>query len=149
MVIDSLPSGLNLDGDLSIELLGRGKDFFGLGTISQGGLALRSARRPMFVEIRNPGGTELLNYRMTHCEVSSEHVRISFSMDQQEEGLMEWMVHTVRPRYNTADWTLGPKPAGGHHSGTGTPARKENHRSTTVFWFFVSVSLSQRDDSYL
>ncbi len=112
MVIDSLPSCLNLDGDLSIELLGRGKDFFGLGTISQGDLALRSARRPMFVEIRNPGGTELLNFRMTHCEVSSKHVRISFSMDQQEGGLMEWMVHTVRPRYNTADWTLGPQPAG-------------------------------------
>jgi hypothetical protein len=24
---------------------------------------------------------------------------------------MEWMVHEVRPRYNTADWMQGPKPA--------------------------------------
>ena len=26
---------------------------------------------------------------------------------------MEWMLHAVRPRYNTADWTRGPQPAEG------------------------------------
>ena len=111
--VDSLPSSLSLNGGLSIDLLGRGNAFFGLGEVSLGGVTLRSARRPMFVEIRNPYGVELLNYCMTHCEVSSENVRISFSMDQREGGLMEWMVHAVRPRYNTTDWTLGLKAAEG------------------------------------
>ena len=65
----------------------------------------------MFVEIRNPSAVELLNYRVTHFENSPERVLMRFSMEAREGGLMEWMVHEVRPRYNTADWTRGPKPA--------------------------------------
>ena len=58
--LDSLRSPLKLDGDLSIELLWRGNAFLGLGAVSHGGMMLRSGRRPMFVEIRNPWGVELL-----------------------------------------------------------------------------------------
>ena len=65
----------------------------------------------MFVEIRNPSAVELLNYRVTHFEDSPERTLIRFSMEAREGGLMEWMVHEVRPRYNTADWTQAPKPA--------------------------------------
>ena len=65
----------------------------------------------MFVEIRNPSAVELLNYRVTHYENLSESVLIRLSMEKREGGLMEWMVHEVRPRYSTADWTHGPKPA--------------------------------------
>ena len=111
--MDSLPSSLSFGGGLSIELLGRGKAFFGLGRVSQDGLVLRSGRRPMFIEIRNPYGVELLNYCVAHCEISEDRARFSFSMDHQERGLMEWMLHAVRPRYNTADWTRGPQPAEG------------------------------------
>ena len=112
-VVDALPSNLNFNGGLSIELLGRGTAFFGLGKVSQSGLALRSGRRPMFIEIRNPWGVELLNYRVVHGEISDDRARLSFSMDHHERGLMEWMLHAVRPRYNTADWTRGPQPADG------------------------------------
>ena len=96
-------------GNLSIELLGRGNAFLGLGAVSHGGVMLRSGRRPMFVEIRNPCGVELLNYCMTRCEASSQRALISFSMEQREGGLMEWMVHEVRPRHNTADWSRAPR----------------------------------------
>ena len=65
----------------------------------------------MFVEIRNPSAVELLNYRLTRCEISAEKTVMRFSMEAREGGLMEWMVHEVRPRYNTADWTRGSKPA--------------------------------------
>jgi hypothetical protein len=106
----SMPSTLSLVGELSIELLGQGKNFFGLGAISYGDARLRSRRRPMFVEIRNPSSVELLNYRMTDCENSPEKTLLRFSMEAREGGLMEWMVHEVRPRYNTADWTRSPKP---------------------------------------
>ena len=68
--MDSLPSSLSFGGGLSIELLGRGKAFFGLGRVSQDGLVLRSGRRPMFIEIRNPYGVELLNYCVAHCRGS-------------------------------------------------------------------------------
>jgi hypothetical protein len=109
--VDSLPSNLNFGGDLLIELLGEGSSFFGLGAISHRGVTLRSGRRPMFVEIRNPSAVRLMNYRVTHYEDSSERILMRFSMDAYEGGLMEWMVHEVRPRYNTADWTRLPEPA--------------------------------------
>ena len=109
---EALPARLSLGREVSIELLRQGEHFLGLGAISHGGVALRSRRRPMFVEIRNPSALELLNYRVTQCDVSSGRVLLSFSMDVRQGGLMEWMVHEVRPRYSTADWTAGPKPAG-------------------------------------
>ena len=37
---------LSLNGGLSIDLLGRGNAFFGLGEVSLDGVTLRSARRP-------------------------------------------------------------------------------------------------------
>jgi hypothetical protein len=110
---DILGSSIRFGGDLSIELPRRGEAFLGLGAVLQGGMMLRSGRRPMFVEIRNPSGVELLNFRVTRSEITPERVLLSFSMDRREGGLMEWMVHEVRPRYNTADWTRGPQPAEG------------------------------------
>ena len=95
--------------DLFIELLGRGNVFFGIGAVWHGDIVLRSGRRPMFVEIRNPSGLELLNYCVRRCEVSSQRVLISLSMEVREGGSMEWMVHEVRPRYNTADWSKAPR----------------------------------------
>jgi hypothetical protein len=109
--VDSLPSSLRLGADLSIELLGRGKSFLGLGGISHGDVMLRSGRRPKFVEIHNPFAVELLNYRVTHFENYPEKAFMRFAMEAREGGLMEWMAHEVRPRYNTANWTQGPKPA--------------------------------------
>jgi hypothetical protein len=108
--VDSFPSNLHL-GDLSLELLGQGKSFFGLGAIFHGQIALRSGRRPMFVEIRNPFAIRLLNYRLIDSQDSPEKVLMRFSMDAYEDGLMEWMVHEVRPRYNPADWARAPQSA--------------------------------------
>ncbi len=65
----------------------------------------------MFVEIRNPYGVELLNYSMTRCEAAAQRTVLSFSMDRLDGGAMEWMVHEVRPRHNTADWSRGPRRA--------------------------------------
>ena len=139
-----MPSSLNLGGGLSIELLGQRKSFLGLGAISHGDVELRSGRRPMFVEIRNPSAVELLNYRVTHCENSPEKVLLRFSMEMREGGLMEWMVHEVRPRYNTADWTQGPKPA--EHTILELELRpvRRNDRRPRLLRFFLSLSLPKR-----
>ena len=108
--MDSLPITLSL-GEISIDLLGQERSFLGLGAIAHGGVPLRSGRRPMFVEIRNPSAAEMQNYRLIDCEISPEKIRLRFSMEVREGGLMEWMVHEVRPRYNTADWTRAPEVA--------------------------------------
>jgi hypothetical protein len=110
--VDSFPSHLNLPGELSIELLGQGNGFLGLGEICYRNVKLRSGRRPMFVEIRNPSAVGLLNYRLTDLQNCRDgKILLRFSMDAHQHGLMEWMVHEVRPRYSTADWTQGPEPA--------------------------------------
>lgn len=109
--MDEFPSNLTLGADTSIELVRRRETFLGLGVISQSGVALRNSRRPLFVEIRNPYGVELLNYSVARCEATPQGVVLSFSMDRLDGGLMEWMVHEVHPRHNTADWSRGPRHA--------------------------------------
>jgi hypothetical protein len=106
----SLPTRLSLGDDLSIDLLQEPGRFLGLGTVSVGKQILRSGRRPMFVEIRNPSGIELLNYSLSDFVQKPEEIRLKFTMERHEGGAMEWMVHEVRSRYNTADWTAKPKP---------------------------------------
>ena len=103
----------------------------------------------MFVEIRNPSAVELLNYRVTHCENSPEKVLMRFSMEMREGGLMEWMVHEVRPRYNTADWTQGPKPA--EHTILELELRptRAQYRRSRLLWFFLPLPLPKRRDSHL
>jgi hypothetical protein len=108
-----LPFGLSLSSELSFAFLGRGKRFGGLGAVSCGQVTLRSARRPMFVEIRNPFAVELLNYRLMRCDDSPEKISLRFSMDAREGGPMEWMLHEVRARHSTSDWSRGSTPAEG------------------------------------
>jgi hypothetical protein len=107
----SLPTHLSIGDDISIELLQENKKFLGLGSVCSGKQILRASRRPMFVEIRNPSGIELLNYSLIECAQTPEEVRLKFAMERREGGNMEWMVHEVRSRYNTADWTAQPRRA--------------------------------------
>ena len=96
---------LALDNGIRIELLTRGREFLGIGRVSADGVALRSNRRPMFVEIRNPSGVELCEYEVTGEGSGDAGLSLEFGMKAKQGGLMEWMVHEVRNRYNTADWS--------------------------------------------
>jgi len=98
-------------GDASIELLKEGGRFLGLGSVRVGQDVLRDSRRPMFVEIRNPSGIELLNYDLVDCAQAPGETRLRFGMDRREGGNMEWMVHEIRPRYNTLDWSAPARKA--------------------------------------
>ncbi|WP_169221740.1 hypothetical protein [Brasilonema sp. UFV-L1] len=93
---------------ISLELVTRNNEFLGVGRIAAGNIALRSGRRPMFVEIRNPNGIHLCNYTIAQHNITDNSVELQFSMHYREGGLMEWMLHSVRNRYNTADWTTEP-----------------------------------------
>jgi hypothetical protein len=94
-----------------IEILESSGCFQGLGSVSVDGVQLRSPRRPMFVEIRNPSGIQLTDYRLLDIQSDGDETVLSFGVSRVDSGLMEWMLHTVRNRYNTSDWSLGPQPA--------------------------------------
>ena len=102
----TLPNGVRL------ELLFGDNDFRGLGKVSVGDMALRSGRLPMFVEIRNPSAIAFCNYTLRDQQQLGDGVTLEFAMEALSGGMMEWMVHEVRNRYNTADWTADPQPAG-------------------------------------
>lgn len=104
---------VNLDNGVCIELLADGGHFLGLGDVRCDGVCLRSPRRPMFVSIRNPSGVELCEYQLVRRTDSAEGTTLEFKMKQRDTGLMEWMVHTVRNRCSTADWTQPPVTAQG------------------------------------
>ena len=67
----------------------------------------------MFVEIRNPSGVSLLNYRLVDRREENDGVVLAFEAERQEGGPMEWMLHTVRNRYAAVDWTEPPQRAVG------------------------------------
>jgi len=102
---------VRLSNGIELDLLSQGDNFAGIGEVRAGEVPLRDGRRPMFVHIRNPWGVELREYRIEAQERTADRVRLTVSARRHEGGLMEWMVHSVRNRYNTADWTSAPLPA--------------------------------------
>ncbi len=109
--MNSLAKQICIGPDISVELLQDHKQFLGMGSIRLGNFILRSGRRPMFVEIRNPSGIQLVDYTLTNCVETPVETRLQFKAHRQEGGLMEWMVHEIRSRYNTADWSEPSQPA--------------------------------------
>jgi len=99
------------DNGITLELLLQDGLFLGIGRVTANGVALRKGRRPMFVEIRNPYAVALCDYTIADRQVSGDRLRLDFTMQRKEGGIMEWMLHAVRNRYNTADWTAQPEPA--------------------------------------
>lgn len=102
---------VTFDNGITLELLYQDGLFLGVGRVTADGVALRKGRRPMFVEIRNPAAIALCDYTITNREVDPNRLQLDFSMKRKEGGIMEWMLHAVRNRYNTADWTAQPEPA--------------------------------------
>ncbi|HEX8833542.1 MAG TPA: hypothetical protein VF719_05045, partial [Abditibacteriaceae bacterium] len=106
-----LASTLALPNGIEIELVRRGNTFLGLGRASAGDVTLRSGRRPMFVDIRNPGGIELLDYEIVSCRQDASSLKLELQPHSRAGGAMEWLLHEVRPRVNTADWSAELTPA--------------------------------------
>ena len=98
---------------VELSLVSHGKEFLGLGKVRAGRTLLRSGKRPMFVEIRSPNAVWLSRYRLEGEEPRDGGLDLTFSMQQHEAGPMDWMVHSVRTRYATGDWSARPRPAEG------------------------------------
>lgn len=102
---------LTLDNGLHLQLLQSGERFLGIGEVHHGEVALRNGRRPWFAAIRTPGGVEVTDFKLESTAESAEGARLHFSCRTLAGGPMDWMVHEVRPRWNTADWAESPQPA--------------------------------------
>ncbi len=105
-------NSISLPNGISLELVERDGFFLGIGAVHAGDVALRNPRRPMGVDIRTPNGEQMRDFRLeSQRTLDGGGHRLEFSMSVERGGLMEWMVHEVRPRLNLSDWTRGPEPA--------------------------------------
>lgn len=99
------------ENGFEIELISRRQEFLGIGKIWAGKTLLRNGHHPMFVEIRTPQAVELCQYQIINQQIDEKRICLEFAMKRQEGRLMEWMLHTVRNRINTHDWTEPARPA--------------------------------------
>ena len=102
---------IRLENGIEIDLAVRGREFLGLGEVRAGGVALRSPRRPMFVDIRTPDAVALCDYRLADRRQEGGAVLLTFAMSRRDGDLMDWMLHEVRSRRRLGDWTAGIAPA--------------------------------------
>jgi len=103
---------VQLGNDVALELsVGADGTFGGVGAVEIGGVAMRSPRRPWFVEVRTPDAWELGSWRVVGRQESSDALALTMEGSARAAGIMEWMVHEVRNRHNTADWSATPQPA--------------------------------------
>jgi hypothetical protein len=106
-----MPDTVLFDNGTSIDFVAGQGFFHGLGEIRVKDTPVRSGRRPMFVEIRSPDGVQLLDYQVHAWQPTAKGLRVELRMKRRDGGLMEYMVHTVRNRYRTTDWTEETRPA--------------------------------------
>lgn len=85
-----------------------GEDWAGLGEISIDSFPLRSSACPMNVDVRSPEGVVLTSPVLKRVRRLADGVELEFSLSKEEGGPAEWMLHTVRPAWNTSDWARGP-----------------------------------------
>ncbi len=99
---------LQLGEDVTIDLLFSSDSFLGIGGVAIKNTLLRNPARPMFVEITNPDGMQLIDYSIADKKVATHEIRINFKAKVQHRNTMEWMLHTVRNRQNLSDWIEPP-----------------------------------------
>lgn len=83
----------------------------GLTQVSVHHFPLRSGRLPMAVEVRTPDGLELFDWRVVASESTGESHEVTLTPSVRSIGVMEWMVHAVRPRVRIDDWSQPVRPA--------------------------------------
>lgn len=93
-------------GDSQIGLSFDDALFQGMGSVQVAGCQLRSAKRPLFVDIRTPDGVRLTNYRVvsTSPDGAGQSVLLSARSVREPGAPMEWMLHESRPRVDVSDW---------------------------------------------
>ena len=81
-----------------------------ISAIGFGSACFRSPSRPIIAQIQTPDGVELVHPRALSVKESPEETLLTYGFSRREGGLMEWMLHSVRNRISTADWSREPEP---------------------------------------
>jgi len=98
-------------GVADITLSCEGDRFMGLGEVKVGNVRLRSARIPMFARLRTPFGVEFVDMRLYDIQqVNEGSVVLKTTASARQGPIMEWMLHTCRPRVATGGWGAEPLP---------------------------------------
>ena len=92
-----------------IEPLRDGDVFLGLGAVACDGVALRSPSRPILPAIRTPWGMRMLTPAVRAMDANARGVRLVLDLAAITDGPMDWMLHAVRDRWPTGDWSRGPE----------------------------------------
>lgn len=93
---------------LRLQILENQTSFLGLGEVEVGGVALRSPRRPMSVELDTPDGWKVCDLRLISREQTPDSLVLELDASFGSAARMEWMLHEVRSRRRTGDWTRPP-----------------------------------------
>jgi hypothetical protein len=104
---------LTLSSGISLNLLEVEGIYRGIGAVEAGGVPLRGPHRPALFDIRTPDGFQFSDWRIDAFESHSDFAELTMVPSVVGGGLMEWMLHEVRPRLNTADWAGSPERATG------------------------------------
>ncbi|MCG9894740.1 MAG: hypothetical protein MH204_04635 [Fimbriimonadaceae bacterium] len=97
-----------LNTQTRIELRSRDGGPVGLGGIEIAGLPMRDATRPICAEIRTPDGLRFVPHRVRAVETVADSTVIRLEVQAVADGPMEYMLHTVRARHRTGDWSQPP-----------------------------------------
>lgn len=95
-------------GETEIEVVQQDGHFAGIGQVTIGGVPMRNAKRPHSIEIRDPNGVKLVNYKLVEQSEVGNAIVLRLEAECLDDGIMEWMLHEVRYRYRTADWASVP-----------------------------------------
>lgn len=103
------PSTIRFSNGVVIEPLHDGGAFLGLGSVVCDGVALRSPSRPILPDLRTPWGVRLLNPAVRAIDTNARGAHLAFDLSAVADGPMDWMLHSVRDRWPTGDWSRGPE----------------------------------------
>jgi len=102
---------IQLPGGLVLEPVCADGVFKGFGNVTLNGLPLRSSRLPWGVELRSPEGVRLTDLvEVSRVALPDGGVRLTFAGTRRRTGQMDWMLHTIKARVDTADWTVESEP---------------------------------------
>jgi hypothetical protein len=99
-----------LSNGVVIDFISQNEDFLGIGAVQINNVAMRNAKRPMFVEISTPEADHLIHYKVVDKQTDSSKIKLAYKASRVSGGNMDWMLHTVRNRQQLQDWIEPPMP---------------------------------------
>ena len=101
----TLPSHLELSSGTTLQLVAADGAWRGIGTVSVGGISLRSGRLPLSPAIRSPDATTFTAWHPLDLQRHADGWDLVLEPTAETSGVMDWMLHSVRNRVRVGDWS--------------------------------------------